>query len=186
MGLRRLADRAAVQPAAPVRGLPRLSCSTKTIARGRSIRRRSRTRSWVGCVLSSRGSRSCAESRPSSFSGSAKESVGKTRMSFSLFNQDTDLKKSPSPFPLPLEREFFSPSLPGHTPPLPERSAFFSLSRGRGKGEGPFSRHGGGTEQRSETGPRKTHGLQTVKMLQVALYHALGNLPESEFTHESF
>jgi hypothetical protein len=31
--------------------------------------------------------------------GSSKESVGKTRMSFSLFNQDTDLRKSPSPFP---------------------------------------------------------------------------------------
>ena len=26
-------------------------------------------------------------------------------MSFSLFNQDTDLKKSPSPYPLPQERE---------------------------------------------------------------------------------
>ena len=26
-------------------------------------------------------------------------------MSFSLFNQDTDLRKSPSPFPLPQERE---------------------------------------------------------------------------------
>jgi len=118
--------------------------------------------------------------------GSSKESMGKTRMSFSLFNPDTHLKKSPSPFPLPLEREFFSPLLSGHTPPLPETSAFFSLSRGRGKGEGPFSRHGGGTEQRSETGPRKTYGLQTFRMLQVALYHALGNLPESEFTHEFF
>jgi len=118
--------------------------------------------------------------------GSSKESVGKTRMSFSLFNQDTDLKKSPSPFPLPLEREFFSPWLSGHTPPLPERSTFFSLSWGRGKGEGPFPRHGGGTEQRSETGPRKAYGFQTFKMLQVALYHALGNLPESEFTHEFF
>jgi len=128
-------------------------------------------------------------------------------MSFSLFNQDTDLKESPSPYPLPLEREFlspllssypaltsplpersafFSPLLSGHTPPLPERPAFFSLSRGRGKGEGPFSRHGGGTEQRSETGPGKTYGFQTFKMLQVALYHALGNLPESEFTHEFF
>jgi len=93
--------------------------------------------------------------------GSSKESVGKTGMSFSPFNQDTDLKKSPSPFPLPLEREFFSPLLSAHTPPLPGRSAFFSLSRGRGKGEGPFPRHGGGTEQRSETGPRKTYGFQT-------------------------
>jgi hypothetical protein len=55
-----------------------------------------------------------------------------------------------------------------------------------GKGEGPFPRHGGGTEQRSETSPRKTNGFQTFKMLQVALYHALGNLPESEFTHEFF
>jgi len=26
-------------------------------------------------------------------------------MSFSLFNQDTDLKKSPSPYPLPQERK---------------------------------------------------------------------------------
>jgi hypothetical protein len=118
------------------------------------------------------------------FLASSKESVGKTRMSSSLFNQDTDLRKSPSPFPLPQEREFSSPSLSGHTPPLPERSAFFSLSWGRGKGEGPFPRHGGGTEQRSETGPRKTYGFQTFKMLEVALYHALGNLPESEFTHE--
>jgi len=32
-------------------------------------------------------------------------------MSFSLFNQDTDLRKSPSPFPLPQEREFFSPTI---------------------------------------------------------------------------
>jgi hypothetical protein len=107
-------------------------------------------------------------------------------MSFSLFNQDTDLKKGPSPFLLPQEREFFSPLLFGHTPPLPGRSAFFSLSWGRGKGEGPFPWHGGGTEQRSKTGPKKTHGFQTFKMLQVALYHALGDLPESEFTHEVF
>jgi len=62
----------------------------------------------------------------------------------------------------------------------------FPSPGGRGKGEGPFPRHRGGTEQRSETGPGKTYGFQTFKMLQVALYHALGNLPESEFTHESF
>jgi len=95
------------------------------------------------------------------FYGSSKESVGKTRMSFSLFNQDTDLKKSPSPFPLPLEREFFSPLLSGHTPPLPERSAFFSLSWGRGKGEGPFPRHRGGTcttkRNRSQRSLRKSN-----------------------------
>jgi len=55
-----------------------------------------------------------------------------------------------------------------------------------GKGEGPFAWHEGGTEQRSETSPRKTYGFQTLKMLQVALYHSLGNLPESELTHEFF
>jgi hypothetical protein len=111
-------------------------------------------------------------------------------MSFSLFNQDTDFKKKPLTLPSPpgegilLSIAFWSYA--ALTSPLPERSASFSLSWGRGKGEGPFPRHGGRTEQRSETGPRKTYGFQTFKMLQVALYHALGNLPESEFTHEFF
>jgi len=81
-------------------------------------------------------------------------------MSLSLFNQDTDLKKGPSPFPLPQEREFLAPCqtplLFRRTPPLPGKSALFSLSWGRGKGEGPLPCHGGGTEQRSETGPGTT------------------------------
>jgi len=94
---------------------------------------------------------------PSSlFVAFSKGPSSKVKMISSLFNQDTGLVKGPSPFPLPQEREFFTPSLFGHTPPLPGRSAFFSLSWGRGKGEGPLPWHGGGTEQRSETGAGKT------------------------------
>jgi len=33
---------------------------------------------------------------------------------------------------------------------------------------------------------RKTDGFRTLKMLQVALYHTLGNLPQPESTHEFF
>jgi hypothetical protein len=48
---------------------------------------------------------------------------------------------------------------------------------------------GEGQNNEVKTAPGKreeTDGSQTFKMLQVALYHALGNLPESEFTHEFF
>jgi len=60
---------------------------------------------------------------PSSW-GSSKESVGKTRMSFSLFYQDTDLKEGPSPFPLPQERELFSPCFLGPPAAAPALSSW--------------------------------------------------------------
>ena len=41
--------------------------------------------------------------------GSSKESVGKRGMSFSLFNQDTDLKKTPLTLPSPPGEEILSP-----------------------------------------------------------------------------
>ena len=47
-------------------------------------------------------------------------------------------RKSPSPYPLPPERKFFFPLLSGVAPPFPGRSASFSLSWGRGQGEGLF------------------------------------------------
>jgi len=46
---------------------------------------------------------------------------------------------------------------------------------------GLFLGMGGGIEQRSETGPRKTYGFQTFKMLQVALYHALYSLQSAAY-----
>jgi len=50
---------------------------------------------------------------------------------------------------------------------------------------------GMGEGQNNEAKPapgkrEKTAGFQTLKVLQVALYRALGSLPESEFTHEFF
>ena len=60
-----------------------------------------------------------------------------------------------------------------------------SLSRGRGKGEGsfPWRRE---IEQQSEMGPGKAQGFRTFQVLQVALYHTLGNLPEPRSAHEFF
>jgi hypothetical protein len=44
---------------------------------------------------------------------------------------------------------------------------------------------GQNNEAKPAPGKREeTDGFQTFKMLQVALYHALDNLPESEFTRE--
>jgi len=53
-------------------------------------------------------------------------------MSFSLFNQDTDLKKSPSPYPLPQERKKET-DLPGKGGARPESKGKKNLlSWGRG------------------------------------------------------
>jgi hypothetical protein len=60
------------------------------------------------------------------------------------------------------------------------------LSWGRGQGEGPFLWHAEEADRRINTRSGKTYGSQAFKMLQVAFYHTLGNLPEQEPTHEFF
>jgi hypothetical protein len=69
---------------------------------------------------------------PTKKRGSSKGSVGKTRMSFSLFNQDTGLKEGPSPYPLPQERKKEA-DLPGKGGARPESKGekdFLSWGRG--------------------------------------------------------
>jgi transposase len=43
-----------------------------------------------------------------------------------------------------------------------------------------------GLNNKAKLTTRKAYGFRTFKMLQVALYHTLGNLPEPESTHEFF
>jgi len=73
-------------------------------------------------------------------------------------------------------------------PYLGNRPSFPSPG-GEGRVRGLFLSMGEAQNNEVKTAPGKreeTDGSQTFKMLQVALYHALGNLPESEFTHEFF
>jgi len=72
-------------------------------------------------------------------------------MSFPLFNQDTDLKEGPSPYPLPQERKEEA-NLPGKGGARPEsKGKENSLSWGRGKGEGLLL--GTGEGQNNEVKP---------------------------------
>ena len=41
-----------------------------------------------------------------------------------------------------------------------------------------------GVEQQSQSTMRKSYSLRAFRILELALYHSLGKLPEPELTHE--
>ena len=43
-----------------------------------------------------------------------------------------------------------------------------------------------GLNRKAKVTTRKAYGYKTFKMLEIALYHSLGALPEPETTHEFF
>ena len=43
-----------------------------------------------------------------------------------------------------------------------------------------------GPKQQSKVTMKKSYGFRTYRVLELALYHSLGNLPEPESTHEFF
>ena len=43
-----------------------------------------------------------------------------------------------------------------------------------------------GLNNKAKLTTRKAYGFSTFKMLEIALYHTLGDLPEPEFTHRFF
>ena len=88
-------------------------------------------------------------------------------MSSSLFNQNMDLREGPSPFPLPQEREFFSPLLSRHTPPLPrpypgDRPSFPSPG-GEGRVRGLFLGMGEGQNNEVKPAPGKRMDFRRSK-----------------------
>jgi hypothetical protein len=49
-----------------------------------------------------------------------------------------------------------------------------------------FQRRGGASEQQGQVTMRKSYGFRTFLVLEMALYHSLGKLPEPESTHDFF
>jgi transposase len=43
-----------------------------------------------------------------------------------------------------------------------------------------------GLNNKTKVNMRKSYGFRTYRVLELALYHSLGKLPEPEFTHDFF
>jgi hypothetical protein len=108
-------------------------------------------------------------------------------MSFSLFIQSTEWVRGPEGvlFPSLRPRASRSSSALGL---LSSRAQFSGTTHSivRSKEKEVFCDVVEGLNSKAELSTRKAYGFRTFKMLQVALYHALGNLHEPDSTQEFF